>query len=151
MVLATFQSSGKTSFGFKPETMELLAARTDAPWDRAMLSVMAAESGQMDMAQALVKNSPPAFQAYWRFAYQGEGQPPSMETRDAVTKALRQGYGAKLLEARILEQSGQSTGGLRQEAKAWVETRTLILATAGAIFGLLLGSGLLFAIFLGLT
>jgi len=126
-------------------------------WDRAMLSVLVVESGDLTQARGLALDGPPppgpagqAFRRCWSAAYLGEGSTPGDSDRAAVGHALRRGYAAQLLEARLLERAGQPGAGLRQGAERWARSRGHWLLGAGLLGLLALIAGLSFAVLLAL-
>jgi len=155
------QEAGRVIHGYKPGRMESLQAPKGSPqtgWDRALDAILAAEAGELEKARALALEAslPPGpagapFRRCWVAAYLGEGAMPAPSEREAVAHALRQGYAARLLEARLRERSGLPAQALRLEARAWAGYRARWLALSAFLVGLALVGGLGFAVALGFT
>ena len=134
------------------------APEPSQPWDRALEAVLRAEKGDIEGGRALALEGPlpsgagEAFRRCWSQAYQGASpsqQLASPAERQAVRRALRDGYAARLMEARLMDQSGGNGASLRNDAKAWIQIRGLALMAIGlgAIGGVL--GGIAFAIAMG--
>jgi membrane protease YdiL (CAAX protease family) len=129
------------------------------PWDRALVAVLLAEDGDLEGAKSLAAKDPlpsgsagEAFRRCFAVAYLGEGQQPSTDDRSKVTHALRDGYAARLLEARLAERADPTAAQrLRDEARRWAIPRLAGLAAAGGIFMLMLPCGLAMALILALS
>jgi membrane protease YdiL (CAAX protease family) len=128
------------------------------PWDKALSSILAAEKGDLSPGQSLVLEGslPPgpvgeAFRRCWAAAYLGEERIPSEADRASVDRALRSGYAARLLEARLLVRQGGDAHTIREEARRWALGRLLLLAAVGATVLLGLGAGVVFAVILCVT
>ena len=128
------------------------------PWDRALCAVLAAESKDIATARPLALEGlePPGpgadFRDCFRAAYEGGGL-PSEDRWPAVFRALGQGYGARLLEARLQERKGDSARAkaLREAARRRLGARFAGFAVfGGAVLGLFL-AGLAFGVFLVIT
>lgn len=160
--LAELPLAGKKVLGSRAPTYflkENLAdkARTlTAPWDRAMLSILAAEDKSMDLARelALTGSLPPgsgdAFRQCWRRAYLGEDGNVSAAERDAVFVALGRGYAAHILEARLEARDGHDSARRQKSAEHWATTHLLglwivsMVVVLGALGGLIFGGYLVF-------
>jgi membrane protease YdiL (CAAX protease family) len=128
------------------------------PWDRALGAVLAAESKDLATARPLAFEGPEApgpgadFRTCFHGAYEGGDLPPE-ERWPAVFRALGQGYGARLLEARLLERKGDPVRAraLRDTARRNLGARFAGFAVLGAaVLGLFL-AGLAFGVFLIVT
>jgi len=156
------QQASRGMLGQRKDHLEsLLKAGAEAqssPWDQALFSILTAEEGDLPRGRSLALEGPvppgPAgesFRRCWSVAYLGEGSIPSAADRAAVALALRQGYAAQLLEARLLERAGSQGAPLRAQAQQWARNRSLMLVALGSLALLALGSGALFAAFLAHT
>lgn len=123
------------------------------PWDRALLAVLEAESGQpakpaSDWIQAATPAGPGGepFRRACLAAHAG-GPLPSAADRREVHRRLGGGYAADLLEARILDREG---GGepLRARARAALLTRMAALSVLGLVGLAAAAGGLGFGIYL---
>ena len=129
-------------------------AQLTEPWDRALLSVLAADSGDPTAARdlALGPKGPQGlwgdrFRAAWSAAYE-HGPLPDPAVRPELGRRLGNGYAAALLEARLLDRQGGDGEALRKAAREALFLRLLALGTFGLLVtGLGLG-GLAFAIYL---
>ena len=139
------------------ESFAKARARLTEPWDRALLSVLAAESGDLAAARelALGPKGPQGpwgdrFRAAWTAAY-AHGPLPDPATRLELRRRLGDGYAAALLEARLRDREGGNGAALRTSAR---EALLLRLLALGA-FGLLLAAtglgGLAVALYLAVT
>lgn len=132
------------------------------PWDRALQAVLQAETDRIREAKALALEGPvpegagESFRRCWRAAYLGEGSVPTKTEQRAVFQALREGYGAQLLEAKLAERSDDAklraeAPKLRSRAEAWFEGRALALVLAGLSVMTALAGGLTFGAILAFT
>jgi len=134
----------------------LAKARTQLtePWDRALLSVLVAESGDLPTARdlALGPKGPQGlwgdrFRTAWAAAY-GQGPLPDPALRPELGRRLGNGYAAALLEARLLDREGGNGEALRKTAREALFLRLLALGAFGLLVtGLGLG-GLVLAAYL---
>ena len=122
-----------------------LLAKSDDPWDRALLSVLEAEDGHLEIAKtlALEGSLPPGkagacFQRCWIAAYEHQGEAPSQQDLALVRSALRNGYAARMLEARLLEHSGGDPRLIREEAHRWARWKLSMLGLLGLIVAMLM-------------
>lgn len=133
------------------ETLEQVAAGASSPWDRALLAILATEEGDPRLGRALAMEGPfpggETFRRCYAAAYLAQGEAPAAAERASVRRSLRDGYGARLLEARL--QPGP--GKLRDEARSWALPRLAGLAAAGFTFLTLVPSGIAMAILLAVT
>ncbi len=113
-------------------------------WDRALLSILAAEQG--DLAQghrlALEGSGTPgplgeSFRRSWRAAYEG-GNAPKAPELDALREPLGRGYAYWNLRARLAERASLDPGPFRAQGRAWALPRLAALAL-GALVALGLG------------
>lgn len=132
-------------------------AETELPsWDRALLAVLAAESGDAERGRKLALEAAfpggEAFRRCYRAAYLSGGTPPETRDRTEVLSALRNGYAAHLLQAR-LQQAGdpEAAGRTRAEARAWALPRLAGLAAAGLALFLLVPIGVVLAVLLAFS
>jgi membrane protease YdiL (CAAX protease family) len=139
--------------GAKPPDWNRAGAHLKEPWDRALLAVLKAECGGQDaVARAWIDqvtpagSGGPAFHRVCLAAYDG-GPLPSRTDRKDIHRRLGGGYGADLIEARLLDREGQGDA-LRAQARTALMAR---LAVLGGLGLLLLGTavaGLFVAILL---
>lgn len=123
-----------------------LAPRLRAPWDRAMLAVLLAETGKLEEGFALAKEGPAPFLKVWEAAYLGGAALPDAAERRAVAAALRRGYAAQALEARLRAREGVDPAPALAAARDWALLRLLALGAAGlGLLALALG-GLVFGL-----
>lgn len=120
-----------------------LDAQTAAPWDRALLAVLAAESGDLprarSLAQAPLGPEGDAFRAAFQAAYGNGPLPPGLDAA-ALSHRLGDGYAAALLEARLQDRRGAGGDALRAAAREALLRRLALLGAAGfAILALALG------------
>lgn len=135
-----------------------LAGNLSMPWDRALGGVLAAEAGDLPTARALALEGPEApgagtaFRDCFRAAYEAGPQPPENMARP-VFRALGEGYGARLLEARLLERKGDAAGAkaLREATRQRTGVRFAGLAGAGLVVLALFLAGMAFGAFLVVT
>ena len=142
--------------GVSKSSLTKLQDRLEDPWDRALLSVLLAESGEPSKARHLALEGPlpagagAAFRKGWASAYQeGPALPPA--DRAAVMRALGGGYGARMLDAKWAEKEGRDGAKLRTEAQALAMGSLLLFAGMGISVLLLAMGGLAFAIMLIVT
>jgi membrane protease YdiL (CAAX protease family) len=130
-----------------------------APWDRALLSLHLAEAGAMEAARSMaLEGAAPAgpageaFRRAWTRAYLPGGPGGTLPGMEEVSAALGHGWGARILEARILERSDPAgmarARTLRAEAATWLARRRFVLAASGLAGILLFLGGLAFPPFL---
>ncbi|MBL0210195.1 MAG: CPBP family intramembrane metalloprotease [Holophagaceae bacterium] len=157
-VQALGQKLGKGAGVFKGG-LSKLQERLDDPWDKAMLSVLLAESGDAkDRAAAhdLALGGPPppgpgaVFRQGWAWAY-ADGPALGQGEQAVLSQALGGDYGARLLKARWAEKQGQDGARLRKEAEALAMGRVLLFGMAGFAVLLLAFAGLGFAVMLVIT
>lgn len=136
------------------ESLAKAKTQLTEPWDRALLSVLTAESGDLATARdlALGPQSPQGawgdhFHAAWTAAYE-HGPLPDATLRPELGRRLGNGYAAALLEARLVDRTGGNGEALRKSAREALLLRLLALGAFGLLAtGLGLG-GLVFAIYL---
>ncbi len=125
-------------------------AQLTAPWDRALLSVLAAEQGDLalgrTLAQAPQGAAGEAFRKAWTAAY-AAGPLPDAAALHGLRKRLGNGYAAALLEARLLDRRGGNGAALRASARKALLARLAFLAMAGSLGLLLVLGGLAFGIY----
>lgn len=136
-----------TGLPVKPAEWARAEAQLKAPWDRALLGVLLAESGDPARARALAAPAGPAWDAAFSAAYEG-GPLPDRPTREAARTGLGGGYAAVLLEARLQDREGGGEA-LRMEARRVLSRQALglaafvlgvmVLAAGGLATGLYLG------------
>ena len=157
-VQALGQKLGKGTGAFKGG-LSSLESRMDDPWDKAMLSVLLAESGDANeraSAENLALSGPlppgpgTAFRKGWAWAY-ANGTALTEQDQTALLQALGGDYGARLLKARWAEKQGQDGARLRIEAEALAMGRVLLLGILGFAVLLLAFGGVAFAIVLVIT
>lgn len=114
-------------------------------WDNALFAVLAAEKDDMDAARRWLASTPSgaageAFRRCFSAAYLATPDPPSPADRATAREALRSGFAARLLEARLDPAHAER---IRSEATAWALPRVATLAAAGLTLLLLVPSGLI--------
>jgi membrane protease YdiL (CAAX protease family) len=129
------------------------------PWDRAILAILNAEAEHLTEAQKMALEGPlpvgagAEFRRCWTADYLGEGAIPAKDEQKRVATALRNGYAAQLMEAKLATRAGQQplARKLRSQAETWFERRAaaLIVAGLGVVFGIL--GGLTFGVILAIT
>ncbi len=117
-------------------------AQVTEPWDRALLSVLAAENGDLatgrDLARAPQGPWGDRFRAAWAAAYD-HGPLPDPTLTPELGERLGRGYAAAMLTSRLADRTGGDGAAQRAAAR---EALLLRLAALGA-FGLLVtGLGL---------
>lgn len=121
------------------------------PWDQALLSVLAAESGDLKVGRELARapegGGGDRFRAVWAAAYEGAPLPEAALRREAGYR-LGHGYSASLLEARLLDREGSSGESVRRSAREALLRRTILLGAFGLGVFLVAAGGLVFGIFL---
>ncbi len=138
------------------ESLEKLAAVTSPPWDRALLAVLAAEDGNPQLGRSLAMDGSfpggETFRRCYSAAYLSQGDSPGATDRAAVRSSLRDGYAARMLEARLqaFDDPG-SARKLRDEARSWAIPRLAGLATVGLALLALVPSGIAMAILLAVS
>ncbi len=157
-VQALGQKLGKGAGAFKG-SLSKLQGRMDDPWDKAMLSVLLAESGDANeraTAENLALSGPlpagpgAAFRQGWAWAY-ADGPALSEEDQAALLQALGGDYGARLLKAKWAEKQGHDGARLRKEAEALAMGRVMLLGMLGLGVLLLAFAGVAFATLLVFT
>jgi len=138
------------------ESMERLAEGVSSPWDRALCAILAAEAGNPDLGRSLAMEGEfpggEAFRRCYAAAYLSQGMAPAAAERAAVKRSLRDGFAARLLEARLQESREPETARrIREEARAWALPRLLGLAASGLALLLLLPSGIAMAVTLAVS
>jgi membrane protease YdiL (CAAX protease family) len=133
-----------------------VAAGTVSPWDRALIAVLASEGGDPSLGRSLaLEGSFPGGEAFRRCylaAYVEQGAAPGIADRTAVRKALRDGYAARLLEARLQDREvAGSARKLQEQAHSWAIPRLAGLAIAGFALLLLVPAGITMAILLAFS
>ncbi|MDE3245944.1 MAG: CPBP family intramembrane metalloprotease [Acidobacteriota bacterium] len=157
-VQALGQKLGRRGGAFKGGLIAF-QERMENPWDRALLSVLLAESAdQSDRASAkdLALSGPASatsmetFRKGWAWAY-SEGPALDEPDQKILLQALGGDYGARLLRARWAERQGQDATRLRQEAEALAMGRVLLFGAVGLVVLGLAFAGAAFAVMLILT
>lgn len=136
------------------------------PWDRALLAVLMAELGDADEARRLVGTlageAADPYRKAFAAAYGGDPL-PDRATRDETRSRLGSGYGAALLEARLLDReradSAERAEGaerpdgtaLRTEARRALRVRLAALGALGLVVLLLAAGGLVTGLYLWIT
>lgn len=141
---------------FPAAALDRPEAPVTVPWDRALAAILAAEDGDLQPGRALGLASPfPGLEAYRRCygaAYLAEAVFPEVTERRTVQEALRNGYAARLLEARLEAlRTPDSAQQLREQARSWALPRLAGLALAGLALLVLVPSGIAMAILLALS
>lgn len=119
------------------------ASQPPAGWDRALASVLAAESGDVAQGRALALEGPTlpgpgeAFRRAWQAAYLDQAH-LSPQEREAVLQALGKGWAARHLEARLAPEGDRQA--LREAARAWARPRLATFALA-SVLGVVLALG----------
>lgn len=121
-------------------------------WDSALMAILAAERGDQASVEAWLPSVPSgepgaAFQRCFQAAYRDDPTPPSISDRATVKQALRSGYAALLLEARLQSEAGGAQR-LRAAAREWALPRLVALATAGLLLLLLVPGGIVMGLLL---
>jgi membrane protease YdiL (CAAX protease family) len=130
-----------------PRAPAVIAVSNRQPsWDSALMAILAAEQDDQAAADVWLASAPSgepgaAFRRCFRAAYRGVPTPPSPSDRSTVKQALRSGYAALLLEAR-LQSEASSAQSLRNTAREWAFPRLMALATAGLAFLLMVPGGI---------
>ncbi|MBL0312951.1 MAG: CPBP family intramembrane metalloprotease [Holophagaceae bacterium] len=157
-VQALGQSLGKGAGAFKG-SLPGLRERMDNPWDKALLSVLLAESSdpkERATAKDLALSGPlpagpgAAFRKGWAWAY-ADGPAVGEQDQKALLQALGDDFGARLLKAKWAEKQGQDGARLRQEAEALAMGRVLLFGLSGLFVVVLALGGVAFAIMLIIT
>lgn len=137
-----------------PRAWAQVRAQAKEPWDRALLAVLMAELGDREDARDLLaaEGIDPRFRQAFAAAYEG-GALPEAALRAEVRRRLGQGYGASLLEARILDREGGPGSGdaLRTRARGALLARLAALGGLGLGLALLAAGGLAMGIYLWIT
>ncbi|MBI4913895.1 MAG: CPBP family intramembrane metalloprotease [Acidobacteria bacterium] len=108
------------------------------PWDRALLGILEAERGEVVQGRRLAFGDLPegptadSLRIVWDYAY-GGGRPPLPEDRFQAGKALGRGWGAALLEARVLRRLGMDDAPVLAEATRSARVRLLALGAGGSV------------------
>lgn len=157
-VQALGEKLGKGAGAFKG-SLSRLEERMDNPWDRAMLSVLLAETGDANArasARNLALSGPlPAgageiFRKGWTWAY-ADGPALGEADQAGIFQALGSDYGARLLKAKWEEKQGRDGARLRKEAEALAMGRVFLFGLAGLAILVLALAGVTFAIMLVIT
>ena len=126
-------------------------AQLKEPWDRALLSVLAADQGDLALGRTLAQGPQgpegAAFRTAWEAAYAG-GPLPDPGAMSEVGHRLGDGYAAALLEARLLDRTGGNGAALRATARRSLLLRLGVLGFAGGLAVLLMFGGAAFGIYL---
>ena len=129
-------------------------AATRSGWDQALLAVHGAERGERAASLKLLQAAPgpegDAFRQLWRCAYQDGDAPPAQARREAVRKALGNGYAARILEVRCLARAGAPAQAPEDATRTWALQRLAVLGAAGGLACLLSLAGLGFGLYLAL-
>jgi len=157
-VQALGQKLGKGAGAFRG-SLSNLQERLDEPWDKAMLSVLLAESSDADertAAKKLALSGPlpsgpgEIFRKGWAWAY-ADGPALIDQDQEALFQALGGDYGARLLKAKWVEKQGHDGARLRKEAEALAMGRVILFGILGLAVLLLAFAGIAFAIMLVIT
>jgi hypothetical protein len=157
-VQALGQKLGKGAGAFKG-SLSRLQDRLDDPWDKAMLSVLLAESSdageradakKLALGGALPPGPGEAFRKGWSWAY-ADGPALSEADQSVLLQALGGDYGARLLKAKWAEKQGRDGAGLRREAEALAMGRVALFGMVGLGVLLLAFAGVAFALILVIT
>ena len=140
-------------------TLSKQAGQASNFWDRALLAVLATESGEPALGRALAmegqaSNEPSdmAFRRCFSAAYLSGPGVPTLEDRKTVDHALRNGYAAHLLDARLQSATDPvAAQRTREEARSWAMLHLIGLALAGFAFALLVPSGIAMILVLALS
>ncbi|HEX9081231.1 MAG TPA: CPBP family intramembrane glutamic endopeptidase, partial [Holophagaceae bacterium] len=121
------------------------------PWDRALLSVLAADSGDLVTGQRLAQapQGPDGdrFRTVWTAAFTGGPLPPA-SARAEAERRLGHGYAAQVLEARLQDRQGEDGAHLRAAARRALMLRLGLLGAMGAAVLTLILGGSAFGIYL---
>jgi len=123
------------------------------PWDRAVLGVLLAESGDLEGGRGLTPGpalpGPAAepFRRCWARAFEGAA-PVQSGDRDLVRAALGGGWTAALLEAHLDRLDGRNPGPGLEAAQGKALRRLGALAAGGALLALACLGGVAFGIYL---
>ena len=134
-----------------PRTPKPLESTPGNPyWDRALLSILAAEQGDLSRGRTLTQEVPPpepaqqAFRRCWQAAYE-TGPSPTDGDVELIRGPLGEGFAYWSLRARLSERASQTPEPHRAQARAWALPRLVVLG-AGAFVTLALAlSGLVAA------
>lgn len=157
-VQALSQKLGKSAGGFKGSLANLQERMTE-PWDKALLSVLMAETGdakERAIARGLALDGQvlagpgDLFRKGWAWAY-ADGPAINGEDQAILSQALGGDYGARLLQARWAEKQGQDGNRLRQEAQTLAMGRVLLFGVFGLVVLAMALAGVAFAIMLVIT
>lgn len=136
-----------------------LQQRMDDPWDKALVSVLLAESSDANeraSAKNIALGGPlpagpgEAFRKGWTWAY-ADGPALSEDDQATLLQALGGDYGARLLKAKWAEKQGHDGARLRKEAEALAMGRVALFGMLGLAVLLLAFGGIVFAIMLVIT
>jgi len=117
----------------------------DRPWDRALLSILAAEQGQLEQSRRLAGEAgifgepSEAFQRCWKAAY-GEGPAPLSADIEALREPLGGGFAYWHLRAKLAERESKAPAPFLAQGRSWALPRLLWLGLGG-ISALLLAMG----------
>jgi len=147
-------AQGLTHLPFAPRPLQETAGT--AFWDRALLSILAAERGEVATGQrlALENPAPPnsrgeSFRRAWLAAYES-GEAPTAEELDHLREPLGGGFAYWSLRGRLAERASQDPEPCRARARAWAQPRVFalklgfLLSLCLALLGLIGAAGLLF-------
>ncbi len=137
----------------------MLQEQMTDPWDKALLSVLMAESddaNEKGLAKNMALGGPlpagpgAAFRKGWAWAYT-DGPALAEQDQTALLNALGGDYGARLLKARWAEKQGRDGARLRMEAETLAMGRVVLLGVFGLAILVLAFGGVAFAIMLVIT
>jgi membrane protease YdiL (CAAX protease family) len=138
------------------EPLAKSAAVAESSWDRALIAILAVEDGDPQLGRSLAMDGSfpggEAFRRCYSAAYLSRGAVPDPLDRAAVGRALRNGYAAHLLEARLQTLNDPLTAHkISDEARSWAIPRLAGLAVAGSILITVIPAGIAFAILLAFS
>jgi len=129
-----------------PRTPKPLESTPGNPfWDRALLSILAAEQGDLSRGRSLLQEAPspsePARQAFrrcWQAAYERVPSPIVDGEIELIRGPLGEGFAYWSLRAQLAERISQAPEPFRAQARAWALPRLVVLGV-GAFVTLALG------------
>ena len=138
------------------EPLAKSAVATASPWDHALMAILAAENGDSQLGRSLAMEGAfpggESFRRCYSAAYLSLGKVPDSRDRAAVSRSLRDGYAAHLLEARLQAlDDPASARKVLDEARVWAIPRLAGLAVAGSLFLILIPTGIAVAILLAFS
>ena len=109
------------------------------PWDRAVLSILASEQGQLLQGRSLAlegskapDGSGEAFRRCWSGAYEG-GTTWTRADLDTLREPLGGGYAYWTLRAKLAERESKDPEPFRAQGRAWALPRLVLMGLGGGL------------------